>query len=109
MPKNFSTITINLLIIIICLALHIKFSTPLLAQDGDPQDADVSSSERGDGGVNSPLDQFLIKDLMNIFIDFGLNAKLSFTNMSLYLIAITSIAYILNVIYNKLKGLASNL
>ena len=42
--KNFSTIIINLLIIIICLALHIKFSTPLLADVGDPEDADVSDS-----------------------------------------------------------------
>ena len=56
----------------------------------------------------SPLDQFLIKDFLSFYFNLGLNVKLLFTNMSFYLVVISSIAFILNVIYNKLNNLISN-
>ena len=56
----------------------------------------------------SPLDQFLIKDFLSFYFNIGFNIKFLFTNMSFYLVIITLIAFILNVIYNKLNTLVSN-
>lgn len=56
----------------------------------------------------SPLDQFLIKDFLSFYFNIGFNVKFLFTNMSFYLVIITSLALTLNVIYNKLNMLISN-
>ena len=47
----------------------------------------------------SPLDQFLIKDFLSFYFNIGFNIKFLFTNMSFYLVIITSLVFILNVIY----------
>lgn len=57
---------------------------------------------------SSPLDQFLIKDFLSFYFNIGFNIKFLFTNMSFYLIIVTFMALILNVIYNKLNTLISN-
>lgn len=59
-------------------------------------------------GINSPLDQFFIKEFITLFYNLGGNMKLLFTNMALYLSIATLIGSGLNVLYNKLKGLVSN-
>ena len=63
----------------------------------------------GQSGINSPLDQFVIKEFMVFFFNLGGYAKLLFTNMALYLSIVTFIGFNLNAVYNKLKGLVSNL
>lgn len=58
--------------------------------------------------VNSPLDQFLIKEFLTVIYNFGGNFKLLFTNMTLYLLIATFIASSLNLVYGKLKRLVSS-
>ena len=59
--------------------------------------------------LNSPLDQFLIKEFITLFYNLGGNMKLLFTNMAFYLLSGSFIGYSLNLLYNKLTGLISNL
>ena len=58
-------------------------------------------------GINSPLDQFAIKQLVLIVFNYK-NAKFSFTSMALYLMVSAYIASIITILYNKLTGLISN-
>ncbi|MCZ6903654.1 MAG: hypothetical protein O7C58_06635 [Rickettsia endosymbiont of Ixodes persulcatus] len=69
----------------------------------------ISSLINTHGGINSPLDQFLIKEFITFFFNLGGNMKLLFTNMAFYLSIAAFLGSGLNVIYNKLKGLVSNL
>lgn len=57
----------------------------------------------------SPLEQFNIKDFLTIYSNIGLNTRFIFTNMSLYLMIISSLTFIVSVIYNILNSLISNL
>ena len=59
-------------------------------------------------GINSPLDQFFIKEYITLFYNLGGNIKLLFTNMALYLSITALLGSSLNILYNKLKGLVSN-
>ena len=60
-------------------------------------------------GINSPLDQFVIQELITLFFNTGGNLKLSFTNMAFYLSISSFIGISLNLLYNMLKGLISSL
>lgn len=60
-------------------------------------------------GINSPLDQFIIKEFIIFIISIAGNFKFLFTNMSLYLFIVSLVGSSLNVIYNTLNKLVSSL
>lgn len=62
----------------------------------------------GTYNMNSPLDQFLIKEFMTFFFNIGIKVKLLFTNMAFYLLIAGFLASSINILYNKLKSLISN-
>lgn len=74
-----------------------------------------NNSVKGDGKnafdyneAHSPLDQFIIRDYLSFYFNLGYNIKFLFTNMSFYLVLISGLVFMLNVIYNKLNSLTSN-
>lgn len=76
--------------------------------------SNYNSNNDGNTGSNnnnahSPLDQFIIRDYLNFYFNIGYNIKFLFTNMSFYLIIISILVFAINVIYNKLNLLTSNL
>ena len=58
--------------------------------------------------AHSPLDQFIIRDYLSFYFNVGYSTKFLFTNMSFYLVIVSGLVFVLNVIYNKLNLLTSN-
>ena len=106
-----------LVVSIVTLFLYITIYLQPVLHYSFPSDSIVTtiSSVRGDG-INasdndeaySPLDQFIIRDYLSFYFNVGYNIKFLFTNMSFYLVLVSGLVFILNVIYNKLNSLTSN-
>ena len=93
------------LLMLMCYVYYVKINNPMSCT---PPQTVLTQCEIIDA-ANSPLDQFIIRDFISFYFNIGLNIKLLFTNMSMYLTIIASLAFILNVIYNKLNALISNM
>ena len=117
--KNLNIITC--VIALLASYLMIITKSPLFCDHGSDSDCDLGNSQthygdmaiyngyKPNNNANSPLDQFIIKEFISFYINIGFSVKFLFTNMSFYLWVVALIGYALNLVYNKLKGLISNM